>query len=132
MLDFSLTPYEWHNNMKIIMQNIALDRIEFNIDNSILFSFSNTYNGEPHKKLLCRSVWKFSAENNCEEDAFPYFTCDVRMSNLENMEIRAAFDYLKYGFGEIPDSSEYILICMDGDMGIELICSHVEIIIAGG
>ena len=128
MLNFELEPCEWRKNMKIIMENIDLNKIEFRTDNSILFSFSSTCNGNEYKKFLCKNVWKFSASNNLnEEDIFPCFICDVRISELKPSEIKSTFNYLGYGFGDIPHSDKYLFVCLDsGEICIEMICSDIS------
>jgi len=110
------------------MENVALDTIQFNNDNSILFSFSDTVGGNWHKQMLCKNVWKFCESNIFDEsDMFPYFICDVFAAKLNKFEIKAAFDYIRYGFDTIPASSEYTLVCMDsGEVCIKLICKTVS------
>ena len=47
---------------------------------------------------------------------------------MATAEIKAAFDYLNYGWG-IPESDEYYLVCIDGgEMSIILICDNIEIL----
>jgi len=128
MINFKQEPYRWQKKMNIIMENVNLEKIEFCNDNSILFSFLNSCDGKHYNDLLCSSVWKFSEENNFEKgDELPYFIYDVRMKKLEKYEIKAAFDYLKYGW-DVPESNEYYLICLDsGVVSINLICGNVSI-----
>lgn len=129
MIDFRSEPYEWRSNMNIIMENVTLDKIEHNNDKSMLFYFSNTYDGDVYKNLLCKNVWKFFKEDRIDdENTFPCFICDVRMIKLEKSEVKEAFNYLRYGFDNIPVSSEYTLICMDsGEICIELICESIDV-----
>jgi len=129
MIDFSLEPYEWQTHMDLLMQNVNLMSIEFLDDYSILLSFLNSFNGEPYKKILCQGVWKFSEENNVEqEERFPCFICDVRVAKLKNTEIESAFRYLRYCW-RIPESDDYNMLCMDsGEMSIKLICKRCEVI----
>ena len=129
MLNFDLKPYEWQNDMPIIMQNIDLTKIEFD-NKSILFKFFSANSEEPptDKYILCNNVWVFSEQNNLrQEDNFPIFICDVRLAILKNSsEIKSAFDYLGYGFDNIPSSREYSLLCIDsGEISIELLCETV-------
>jgi len=108
MLNFDSPPFVWQEQMKILMDNVSLDEILFNADNSILFVFSDTCEGNPYKNLLCKNVWKFTEDSFFEsEDVFPIFICDVRVAKLEGKEIRNAFNHLRYGFGDIPSSDEY-------------------------
>ena len=129
MIDFCLKPFEWQKNMDIVMQNVNLNSIEYLSVRTILVNFSNSYNGDIYKKILCHNVWKFSEENIIEKgEGFPTFICDIRVAKLATAEIIAAFDYLNYGWG-IPESDEYYLVCIDGgEMSIILICDNIEIL----
>jgi len=128
MLDFNLKPYEWRESMNIVMQNVNLNSIEFLSVKNMSFCFLNSYNGDFYKKILCHNVWKFSEENIIDGgEEFPTFICDIRVAKLENAEIKAAFDYLKYGW-DVPVFNEYNLVCIDGgEISIDLICETVEI-----
>ena len=129
MLNFNLQPCEWQNNMNILMQNVNLNKIEFSNSNSIRFSFSNSCDGNSYKNLLCTNVWKFTEDNNlCGGDTFPIFICDVRALELESSEIKEAFGCLGYKFGDIPNGSEYNLVCLDsGEISIALICETLSV-----
>ena len=129
MLNFNSKPFEWQRDMEILMSNVNLNGIEFLSVRNMLFSFLNSYNGDFYKKILCHNVWKFTEENIIDEgERFPIFICDIRVAKLENAEIEAAFDYLKYGWG-VPESNEYNLVCIDGgEVSIDLICEKVEIL----
>ena len=111
------------------MQNVDLNLMEFKNGNSMLFKFSNTYNGDPCFKMLCENIWKFSISNSFDEEShLPYFICDVVISNIDKNNAVDAFQYLGYGFGGIPKSDKYTLVCMDGrDFCIELICKSITI-----
>jgi hypothetical protein len=129
MIDFSLKPCEWQKNMHILLQNVNLTSIEHLSDLSIVFRFSNTYDGGPCEKILCHTVWKFT-EENCigHDDESPFFICDVRTAKLEKAEIKSAFNYLNYGW-DIPDCSDYNLLCMDsGEISINLLCKAIEVL----
>jgi hypothetical protein len=128
MINFNSAPYEWQKDMKIIIQNVNLSKIDFFDNNSISFDFLNSTDGNSYKRLTCSNVWKFSIENNIEKgEGLPFFICDIRLAKLEQSEIEGAFIYLNYGFG-IPSSEDYMLLCMDsGDISIALICEIVEV-----
>ena len=127
MLDFSLQPYEWQKSMDIILQNVDLCNIEFLSDCSVLFSFSNCYDGNPFKKILCHNVWQFSKESNTEGEGFPLFICDIRVAQLKSLEIEEAFRYFRFGLG-IPSSHSYTLLCLDsGEISIRLICENINL-----
>jgi len=127
MINFNLQPYEWRKDMSILMQNVNLNKIEFNIDNSIIFKFIDSFKGEVCENVECTNVWKFSIENNFEKgNAYPIFVCEVKVYKLSGIEIQDAFEYLSYGFGDIPKSKEYNLVCLDsGEICIELICETI-------
>jgi len=129
MLDFSLMPYEWQRDMEIIMSNVNLNSIEFLSAKNMSFSFLNSYNGDFYKKILCHNVWRLSEGNIIDEgEEFPTFVCDIRVKKLKNVEIKAAFDYLKYGW-DVPVSNEYNLVCIDGgEISIDLICGKIEVL----
>jgi len=98
MLKFNSKPFEWQRDMEILMSNVNLNGIEFLSVKNMLFSFLNSYNGDFYKEILFHNVWKFTEENIIDErEGFPIFICDIRADKLENAEIKAAFDYLKYG-----------------------------------
>jgi len=128
MLNFELEPFEWQMSMNVIMENVDLEKIEFASGNSVLFNFSDTCGVFSHKKLLCTNVWKFSFANNLDErDTSPLFIGDVRVTELMDVDVKSAFDYVKYEFADIPISDKYTLVCMDsGEIHIILICQTVS------
>ena len=129
MINFKLVPYKWQQNMDIIMQNVNLCKLEFRKPGVIQFDFLDSINGDFYKTIFCHNVWKYSEENRFDKgEEFAIFICDIRSAKLTGVEIKGAFNYLRYGF-DIPESDEYTLLCMDsGEVSIDLICETVEVV----
>ena len=110
------------------MQNVNLDYIGFLNGRLLIFKFLNSYDGSAYGEIICHNTWKYSEENSFEKgEGFPIFICDVRAVKLKGETIRAAFQYLKYGY-DIPECEECYLLCMDsGDVCITLICEAVDV-----
>jgi len=128
MINFNLPQHEWQKDMDIILQNVSLGKIDFFSANSILFCFTDTYNGDDSINLICDNVWKHCGEYCFEdEDDFPIFIGDVRTLKLTNsLDVKSAFDYFNYSFG-IPKGKAYNLVCIDsGDISVQLVCETVS------
>jgi len=127
MMDFNLKPYEWQENMDVIMQNVNLNRISVEKNFTMTFDFLNRCDGAEYKKITCSSVWMFSSSINMPTEGFPFFVCDVRTIKLKDCDVQSAFEHFRFGLS-IPESDEYILLCVDdGDLSIALICKKIEI-----
>lgn len=124
MIDFSMPPYKWQNEMNTVYHDVNLTKINIGASTSADFNFCNSYDGKYIGALICSHVWKIDIETYSHVE-FPAFVCDVRVKKLSSDEKNKAFEYLNYKY-EVPEVETCYLVCLDsGELSIKLLCEDI-------
>ena len=126
MIDFTLKPYEWQEEMEVLFSNSNLESIVFLSGSSLKFHFLNSFDGKKLGTLYCKEMRKLQYELD-ENSEFPIFIGDVRIHCLKQDEIEDAFEYLDYGF-IVPTVQEYYLVCINsGEISVIVLCGKIDV-----
>lgn len=127
---FEIHRWDWWEHMDRMMQNVNLDKISFEQNNHMTFTFLNSYNGAYYKTLRCGQILKCCIENEAlEDEPFAYFVLDIFKRELSLEELESSFAYYKYGYP--VDISllgrQYLVMIIGSEICIEMICGEVRV-----
>ncbi len=126
---FELKKYQWWDYMESVMRYVNLEKISFEQNNLVQFSFINSYDGGFYRNLICKQVLKCCIENDPFDDnePFAYFVPDVYKKELSREELSCALSYTHYGYPVDPAGlgRRWLVAIIGSEIYIELICGEV-------